>query len=207
MDNGNNGKPSSPGPRFNSYWIYAIIAVFLLALNFYTMSESSRDPIELTELKEMVGDHAIRKIVKITNQDIAYIYIKDDKLQEERYKDAAKSTFGGERYHYWMHIDDGFDRRLDQFQDEAKYTEDEWIYPSSEKRQDYLGNILSWLLPIVVVVAASRHRQAAFAAAEYLMDFLKSRAPFWKKEHRADGSDGGWVDAKETDEDALTRWD
>ena len=61
--------------------------------------------------------------------------------------------------------------------------------------------------PIVVVVAASRHRQAAFAAAEYLMDFLKSRAPFWKKEHRADGSDGGWVDAKETDEDALTRWD
>lgn len=61
--------------------------------------------------------------------------------------------------------------------------------------------------PIVLVITASEHRQAAFAAAEFMMDFLKSRAPFWKKEHRTDGSSGGWVDAKETDEKALTRWE
>lgn len=60
--------------------------------------------------------------------------------------------------------------------------------------------------PIVLVVTASKHRQAAFEAAEFMMDFLKSRAPFWKKEHRVDGSSGEWVDAKETDEDALSRW-
>jgi len=60
---------------------------------------------------------------------------------------------------------------------------------------------------IVLVITASQHRQAAFAAAEFLMDFLKSRAPFWKKEHRVDGSSGDWVDAKETDENALTRWE
>ena len=60
--------------------------------------------------------------------------------------------------------------------------------------------------PIVLVITASQHRQAAFAAAEFMMDFLKSRAPFWKKEHRTDGSSGEWVDAKETDETALTRW-
>ncbi|MBL8565344.1 MAG: molybdenum cofactor biosynthesis protein MoaE [Hyphomicrobiaceae bacterium] len=58
---------------------------------------------------------------------------------------------------------------------------------------------------IVLVVTASRHRQAAFEAAEFLMDFLKTRAPFWKKETRADGS-GGWVDARVTDDDALARW-
>jgi molybdopterin synthase catalytic subunit len=61
--------------------------------------------------------------------------------------------------------------------------------------------------PIVLVITASEHRQAAFAAAEFMMDFLKSRAPFWKKEHRVDGSSGEWVDAKETDEKALTRWE
>ena len=60
--------------------------------------------------------------------------------------------------------------------------------------------------PIVLVITASRHRQAAFEAAAYMMDFLKSRAPFWKKEHRADGTSGDWVDAKETDEQALARW-
>jgi molybdopterin synthase catalytic subunit len=59
---------------------------------------------------------------------------------------------------------------------------------------------------IVLVVAASKHRRAAFEAADFLMDYLKSRAPFWKKEHRADGAEGGWVDAKETDESAAARW-
>jgi len=59
---------------------------------------------------------------------------------------------------------------------------------------------------IVLVVTASRHRQAAFEAASFLMDYLKSRAPFWKKEHRVDGSEGGWVDAKESDEAAAARW-
>ncbi len=59
---------------------------------------------------------------------------------------------------------------------------------------------------IVLVVAASAHRQAAFEAANFLMDYLKSRAPFWKKEHRADGSEGGWVEAKEADARAAQRW-
>ena len=59
---------------------------------------------------------------------------------------------------------------------------------------------------IVLVVAASSHRQAAFEAANFLMDYLKSRAPFWKKEHLADGSEGGWVDAKEADDHAADRW-
>ncbi len=59
---------------------------------------------------------------------------------------------------------------------------------------------------IVLVVAASKHRRAAFDAASFLMDYLKSRAPFWKKEHRAGGAEGGWVDAKEADEEAAARW-
>ena len=59
---------------------------------------------------------------------------------------------------------------------------------------------------IVLVLCASSHRAAAFSAAEFLMDFLKSRAPFWKKEHRADGTRGEWVAAKDADEAALERW-
>ncbi len=60
---------------------------------------------------------------------------------------------------------------------------------------------------IVLVITASPHREAAFQAASYMMDFLKSKAPFWKKEHRKDGTSAAWVDAKEKDEDALLRWD
>jgi molybdopterin synthase catalytic subunit len=58
---------------------------------------------------------------------------------------------------------------------------------------------------IVLVIAASAHRHAAFEAASFLMDYLKTRAPFWKKETGIDGS-GGWVDAREADETALARW-
>ena len=59
---------------------------------------------------------------------------------------------------------------------------------------------------IVLVVSASAHRQAAFDAADFMMDYLKSRAPFWKKEHRIDGSAGNWVEAKESDDAAADRW-
>lgn len=58
--------------------------------------------------------------------------------------------------------------------------------------------------PIMMVATAARHRQAAFAAAEFLMDYLKSRAPFWKKEFGADGA--AWVAARDEDETALKRW-
>ena len=57
---------------------------------------------------------------------------------------------------------------------------------------------------IVLVVTASSHRGDAFAAAEFLMDYLKTRAPFWKQEERPDGT--AWVDAKATDDSAADRW-
>ncbi|MDF2690006.1 MAG: molybdopterin synthase catalytic subunit, partial [Microvirga sp.] len=59
---------------------------------------------------------------------------------------------------------------------------------------------------IVLVLAASAHRRAAFEAADFLMDYLKTRAPFWKREHLRDGTVGDWVEAKSTDGDAMERW-
>jgi molybdopterin synthase catalytic subunit len=57
---------------------------------------------------------------------------------------------------------------------------------------------------IVLVVTAAAHRGDAFAAAEFLMDYLKTRAPFWKQEERPDGA--AWVDARSTDDTAADRW-
>lgn len=58
--------------------------------------------------------------------------------------------------------------------------------------------------PIVLVITTSSHRQAAFAAAEFLMDFLKTRAPFWKQVETARAK--SWVDAKASDDAAAERW-
>src|SRR5690242_6371986 len=57
---------------------------------------------------------------------------------------------------------------------------------------------------IVLVAVASRHRAAAFEACEFLMDYLKTRAPFWKEEQR--GAETSWVGAKQTDNEAAERW-
>jgi molybdopterin synthase catalytic subunit len=57
---------------------------------------------------------------------------------------------------------------------------------------------------IVLVLTASKHRQAAFQAAEFMMDYLKAHAPFWKREESAGGT--GWVDARDHDDDAAARW-
>jgi molybdopterin synthase catalytic subunit len=58
---------------------------------------------------------------------------------------------------------------------------------------------------IVLVLAAATHRHAALEASAYLIDWLKTRAPFWKKERFADGSEA-WVDARESDDEAVRRW-
>jgi molybdopterin synthase catalytic subunit len=59
---------------------------------------------------------------------------------------------------------------------------------------------------IVLVIATAPHRQAAFDGASFMMDYLKTSAPFWKKEHRKDGTAGDWVSAKDADDRARDRW-
>jgi len=59
---------------------------------------------------------------------------------------------------------------------------------------------------IVLVVAASSHRRAAFEAADFLMDYLKTRAPFWKKEHLVSGGASNWVEARAVDDEDAARW-
>ena len=86
------------------------------------------------------------------------------------------------------------------------------IAEAAEARFDLLGCTLihrvGALSPgenIVLVLAAAPHRQAALDATAFLIDWLKTRAPFWKKERFADGAEG-WVDAREADDLAADRW-
>lgn len=77
-------------------------------------------------------------------------------------------------------------------------------WPVGQIRIIHRHGLLAAGAPIMMVATAARHREAAFLAAEFLMDYLKSRAPFWKKEIGPDGAH--WVEAEERDEAALKRW-
>jgi molybdopterin synthase catalytic subunit len=86
----------------------------------------------------------------------------------------------------------------------AIVTEAEGRWPLQGVRVIHRYGPLSPGAQIVLVLTASPHRQAAFEAAQFIMDYLKTRAPFWKKETGADG--GTWVDAREEDDAAEARW-
>ncbi|KPD21834.1 molybdopterin synthase catalytic subunit MoaE [Idiomarina abyssalis] len=85
------------------------------------------------------------------------------------------------------------------------------IVEEAQKRWDLRGvtvihrvGYLSLNEQIVMVAVASGHRQAAFSAASFIMDYLKTQAPFWKKEHTEEGEH--WVEAKQSDQQAAEQW-
>jgi cell division protease FtsH len=155
MENNNQPKPPNKNtPKFNTFWIYGVIALFLLALNFYTMANSSNDQITWNRIEEMIQDRAIEKLV-IINQKFAHIYIKEELLSDPKYSDAAKNSIAGDSYHYWLEIGsvDAFANTLKDAQETANVSRDDFIYPSYESKQNWLTPILSWVLPLVIVIA------------------------------------------------------
>ncbi|MBV6653309.1 MAG: ATP-dependent zinc metalloprotease FtsH [Mameliella sp.] len=159
MENKNNqeDKNKPAGPKFNSYWIYGIIALFLLALNFYSMSEGTMEQVSRQKLGEMIADKDVEKLM-IVNQKRGYIYIKRQALEQkpEFYKDAeSRSSLSGESYQYWLEIGsvEAFEAWLKNTQQQAEIPESDWVYPTFETRQNWLTPLLGWVLPIVIVVA------------------------------------------------------
>lgn len=138
MENNNQPKPPNKNtPKFNTFWIYGVIALFLLALNFYTMANSSNDQITWNRIEEMIQDRAIEKLV-IINQKFAHIYIKEELLSDPKYSDAAKNSIAGDSYHYWLEIGsvDAFANTLKDAQETANVSRDDFIYPSYESKQN-----------------------------------------------------------------------
>lgn len=155
MENNNNNRENKPnGSKFNSFWIYGIIALLLLAVNYFSITEGQQDPISKNRLEEMIVNQDVEKLV-VLNQKLARIYIKKDKLSQDKYKDAATSSLGGGRYHYWMEIGsvETFDSFIQEIQEDAGIPRDELLYPAYETKQSWLPQLLGWVLPIVIIVA------------------------------------------------------
>ena len=156
MENENSKDNNKPNvPKFSSYWIYGIIALFLLALNVYSMSEGTRDQVDRNKLREMIINQDVEKL-SVINEKQAFIYIKESALEQKKdfYKDAARSNFGGSRYNYWREIGsvDSFEKWLDDIQEEAGIPAEDQISPQYETKQNWLAPLLGWVLPILIVV-------------------------------------------------------
>ena len=156
MENNNNNKDNKPNnmSRFNSYWIYGIIALFLLGLNYYSLSDANKEQIPQNRLEQMLVDQDVDRIV-VRNEKFAHIYIKKDKLSDPKYSDANKANLSSDRYNYWMEIGsvESFNDFLKEVQDEENIDRNGRIYPTYETKQNWLTPLLSWVLPIIIVIA------------------------------------------------------
>ncbi|MDG2264441.1 MAG: ATP-dependent zinc metalloprotease FtsH, partial [Flavobacteriales bacterium] len=141
------------GFKFKIYWIYALIFVFFIGLNF--MGTEVTKPTNWQEFNQnMLQTQKVEKVV-IVNKEKAYIHIKKEFLYEEQFKDVSKRTFGdalnlGPHYYFEIGSVETFSNNLKEAQSE--FDNEEKISPFYETRKDVFGDILGWILPLAFFI-------------------------------------------------------
>jgi ATP-dependent metalloprotease FtsH len=146
----------NPKPRFNSNWIFAILAVSIIA---FQLLYSGKTPKKATTgmIKEMITNRDIEKIV-VVNKDQAEIYLKKEALESGRYPDLPKDGggvgFSGAKPNFVYNIGDisNFEQFIGEEQKNAGYQGKEIIYLDYITRKNYIGEILGWILPFAALM-------------------------------------------------------
>ena len=145
-----NGKKGSK-PKFNFYWIYGLLLLVFIGVQFL-YSGSTTKKTNWGELQTMLKDGDIQRIV-LVNKEFAEIYIKPEKLKEEKYKDLNnKSNFGEPQpqFTYTVISPDKFDEKVAKVQKGI----DNPVYVESEIRHDWSSDILGWVFPLLLLFGA-----------------------------------------------------
>jgi AFG3 family protein len=143
-------------PKFNSNWIFAIIAISILAIQLFYGGKSP-EKINTRKVKELIGARTIERIV-VVNQKFAEIYLKKDTQGSAKDPNAPKSGTGlglsVPKADYIYNFGDvgKFETLLAETQKESGYEDKEIIYPDNIDRKNYFGEILGWILPFVFLI-------------------------------------------------------
>ena len=178
-------------PRFNTNWIFAVLAVSLILFSLFNNGKGVQQTTT-SEIKSMIANHDIEKIV-VVNKDQAEIYIKKEALESGRYPKVPKpgSGFGISlpKPNFTYNIGDisSFEPFLLDAQKNAGYAEKELIYPDYQTRKNWFGDILSWLLLPVLLIGfwlfmMKRMSGAGAGGAGGIFSVGKSRAQIFDKD-------------------------
>ncbi|MEL6667885.1 MAG: ATP-dependent zinc metalloprotease FtsH [Bacteroidota bacterium] len=153
MNDNSNNKPENSGgggqPRFQSYWLYAAMSLLILVLVLGSLGSGSSKETSYAQLSEMLKASDIEEI-KVVNRERAEIFLKEE--SRAKYDVDNGGGFGGPRYDFSLEV------APEQFYDfvrnaQADLPETEQITPRPENRPDYMASILSWILPLLIIVA------------------------------------------------------
>ncbi|MBI9054173.1 MAG: ATP-dependent zinc metalloprotease FtsH [Bacteroidales bacterium] len=152
----NNNKDSNkPKPKFNIYWVYGAIAVLFIGLQFFSISPKAEEISMQDFERNMLKNGDVAKIV-VVNKDRANIYIKQDRLDDAKYKDAGENAFSrapkdGPHFYFTIGSMEYFEKWLNEAQE--TYLDGEYIEVSYKTQPNYLRDLAGWLFPIVIIVA------------------------------------------------------
>lgn len=150
QNNGNN-KPKSLKPKFSFYWIYALLAILIIGMQFMSWNSTTKE-VGWGEVKRMLQSKHVSKVI-LVNKEFAEIYIKPDSLKLPKYKDVKPSeTFGtssGPQYIYKIGSVENFEKDFDQAEEGIP----DRVYITNETRRNW-SDALTWLLPLLILVAA-----------------------------------------------------
>jgi AFG3 family protein len=164
-------------PKFNIYWIYGLIAVAFIAMTFLEPQEKAED-IDPKKFQAILKSGDVERIV-LVNEEYAEIYIKKDSVGKHK-------GLEGEGPHFKVQTGpaDKFMEKVEELQ--AVLPETEHVIIEPEKRQDYLGDALSWLLPIIIIVAIwifiFRRMSGGAGGGSQIFNIGKSKAQLFDKE-------------------------
>jgi len=182
VDNSQLKKKPKP-PKFNVYWIYGIIALAFFGIQFLNIGHSATD-ITWDKLEKMLKIGDIEKIVVINNEQ-AEIYLRPDKIDQEKYKDLFKGGINGvskqgPHFFYKYGSIESLEKRLELVQAGSKSP----ISVDFDPRKDYMGEIISWVFPIVllVVIWLFIFRKMGGGGAGNIFSIGKSKAKVFNKE-------------------------
>jgi cell division protease FtsH len=154
-NSGGSGKSPKKGPKFNLYWVYLIIGIILLSVNFLDFQSKPKE-ISFQEFqRDMLATHSVQKLVVVNKSDVE-VYISPDKLTLPQFKDVAHTKIGtlnqGPQYHF--SIGD-----LKTFQDDLQQAEKYYNYPENERvdvkfdnRTDWFGPVLQFMIPLILII-------------------------------------------------------
>ncbi|MEY4903805.1 MAG: hypothetical protein RLZZ292_1620, partial [Bacteroidota bacterium] len=153
MEENKSNTPNNNSPRFSSYWIYGLLALFFIGLNFFNFSSNpSTGPIDRKFFEDMVNDGAIERL-DIVNSKIGEIYLKKDFLNQDKYKGANKKSFGSDLPHYVYDFGpiEIFAKYLDSY-NEKQTDSAKRINFKYENHGEYFSLIMNWLLPLLLII-------------------------------------------------------
>jgi ATP-dependent metalloprotease FtsH len=198
-------KKPSPKSPFNFYWIYGIIAVALIAMQLFSFNGTLKEVKSTDFFESMVKQHHVVRVVVVTNEQIAEIYIGREYLKLPQYaKDLLDKHPNGPHYRMKILSIESFKTDLDAAQKE--FAANERIYPESEQRSNW-SDQLGWLLPLLLMVViwiVIMRRMGGGGGGGQLFNIGKSRAQLFDKDTNVNvtfndvaGLEGAKIEIKE----------